>query len=371
LTQLANIGKYNRPSILITTSYLVPSKTLTIKSSYKNTNNVITVSNELVFNIPPLPSGKRYCGPCQLDDRSLCPQLDGICWKNYLDYEVFEPDKSADCLKTMSMICYPILLSKGMNDLQCAPFSSNFNITEMSIQPTLLYANYSSNGKSILLEFSNNIRKNTFLDCSEVFDQVTLKWLPSSKSCYWTSQKILSVDYDPQIGIIETLTINPNLFFYDYIYSQVSVKLTTLKINAPLFDSDVDIKGSLRISECDDVNLFASSMTNAIYPLVFKWDATFRPPLSNSTRAEFETILMNYQKYSSARIFVIPNKFLSRGTTISVTLSVKAAALDSSVIVKNANITVVGDTPKIKFRFLTTQFRESNYDSNTCICKFK
>ena len=176
-----------------------------------------------------LPCPKTYCGPCQLNDRSLCSQLAGICWTNYNDKcAVFS--MGGDCAIQMAKICYKIWKANGINDTQCADFVNYYNYTLMQIQPYLLNAYYKEDGKSFLLEFDQDMSQTGFTDASSIFDSTTLKWLPSPPSAQWINSKTLQVSYSPDGGIMETLTILPNTLYPSYKYAQVSVTASNFPV---------------------------------------------------------------------------------------------------------------------------------------------
>lgn len=174
---------------------------------------------------------RTYCGPCQLNDRSLCLQLNNVCWLNYTNGCELSPRNSSDCYTAIATICYNIWVANGTYDPQCVDFTSVFNFALMQAKPTLLSASYANDGQSFFLTFDQAINQIGFTDASAVFSDATLNWLPSSRIAKWLNQTTLQVTYQPQAGIMPSLTLKQNAIYSTYLYAQVAASAT----NFPVF----------------------------------------------------------------------------------------------------------------------------------------
>jgi len=363
--RLTKIGNFNKNNITVPDYDLVPDKLLFFKVRAVNLYNTNIISDYYNVTVPKIASGKRYCGPCQLNDRAKCVQFNNICWKDFLNYTVIDPFNSTECLKAMAPVCYSIWNYTSFDDPQCLDFKQFYNFTAMKIKPLLKSANYSSNGKFISLEFNEQIQQSQWYDCSSIFDATTTNWLPQSKSCRWTGPKILVVDYEPQIGIMQQLTIKSKSFYYDYEYAQESSDQTTLQIKLPPLDATLKITGITAVSECDTVNLFGTIVTPTLYPLSLKWEVTFEPALTEPILSEANTYFTPLKEFGKISSISIPSKMLKRGSKITATLSAKAANFDSNIISASTTINIFGDIPKIKFTSKSQFVVEVNGNKST------
>ena len=174
---------------------------------------------------------KRHCGACQLDDRELCVQLDGICWYDSSDKCERNSSISTDCLAAIYEICYDIWQSSNTNDPQCADFKNSFNMTLMELQPKILSAYYDTDGQSFLITFDQDMDPVWCLDAACIFDSNTMSWLPDPCSIQWDTPKILRVFYNPEVGIMPSFTVNPEALYIVYTYAMVEV----VAVNYPVF----------------------------------------------------------------------------------------------------------------------------------------
>ena len=173
---------------------------------------------------------KKYCGPCQLDDRNACLQLNDLCWSRF-DDKCAPVTVTWDCLLAVSKICYKIWLANGLSDIQCIDFASSINLDVMKARPNLLSASYAADGQSIILEFDRDMSRRGINDASAVFDSDTLRWFPNTRSIQWISFRILKVDYSPEVGLMEKLNILPNALYSSYMYAQEAVEATNFPVS--------------------------------------------------------------------------------------------------------------------------------------------
>ena len=230
ITRLRDIGNGNKTNFTIVDYDLFPGKTLNIRTTMHTPYYTEVLSNLESILVPPIASGKPYCGPCQLTDRTRCAQFNGVCWTDFMVYTITNPFNNTDCLKVMASECYTIWKATSLADTQCIDFLPYFNYTKMQIKPNVTGASYASNGKTITVTFTEPIYTVGFTDCTGIFEAATLNWLPTSKSARWVSSYKLEVDYDPQIGIMEEMQIKGGALYYDYPYSQESVSNGTIKV---------------------------------------------------------------------------------------------------------------------------------------------
>jgi len=303
----------------------------------------------LYFTVPPIASGKKYCGPCQLNDKAKCLQFNEICWKEWQDYKISAPTLSKDCLKNMAPICYEIWNTTSINNDQCLDFKTLYDFDKMKIKPKLLESRYAMSGKYIMLKFDQPILHNPWGDCSQIFNEDTLKWFPESKSCKWSSPTELDVEYDPEIGILEEMVVNGKLFYYDYDYAQFAADEIKLPVLLPTFDAVLKVTGLTSVSECDNVNLFGTLVSPTLYELNSKWNLTYIPPLTGSLLEEANTLLAPFSQFAERSSISIPNKLLKHGTKIYVTLIAKSAKFISKEINATTIVNVLDSAPRIMF----------------------
>jgi len=309
--------------------------------------NVITPYYSVM--VPNIASGKKYCGPCQLDDKSLCIQLNEICWKDWQDYKISAPTLSNDCLQNMASICYKIWNTTSVDNDQCLDFKTQYDFDKMSIKPKLLEARYAMSGKYIMLKFDQPIYRGAWGDCRQMFSSETLKWLPQPKACKWSNPTILDVTYDPEIGILEEMVVAGKYFRYDYEYSQLTVDDAKLPVLLPTFDAALKITGLTSLSECDTVNLFGTLVSPTLYELDSKWNVTYVPPLNGSLAQEAAEFLKPFSQFAERSSISIPNKLLKRGTKLNVTLIAKSSKFISKEINATTIVTIHDSSPKIMF----------------------
>jgi len=350
LLRISQIGNFNKSSIAIPFFDLIPGKTLVIRSKIVNPYLANTFSDYVIAVVPPIASGKPYCGPCQFADRSKCALLNNICWTDYLNHTVTEPLKTNDCLKLMAKMCYAIWLpANNTSDAQCSDFVNDFNFTLMKMKPVLISAKYSNTGEAIILEFNDAIWKEGFTDCNGLFDDNTNKWLPPEKSCRWSGPKTLVVDYNPEIGIMEEITIRPNTFYYGYRFAQIPADSVKLTIQLPSFEASLIINGISAVSECDTIELFGVVASPTLYPLSFKWDIHYDRNLTGDLKTEADKYFAPFQAFSQISAMQIPSKFISRGLTISITLTAMYAKFTNLVRIANKVVKVYENIPNIRF----------------------
>ena len=295
---------------------------------------------------------KAFCGPCQLADRTLCAQLNGICWIDYTNNTISNPFTTTDCLKAMAPICYNIWTTTNVSNSQCTDFTSFLDFTQMQIKVKLLSAILTSDGQYIILTFDKPIYTNNFIDCSTAFSQDTLNWLPASKSCTWTNSTVLSVSFSPDQGIPNNITIMPGNFSYNYIYCQQSADKTTINVTLPPPKMTVVIAGLTTISECDNLELLANLAGPSLYPLIYAWSISFIVTgslMSSQDIATANEYFQIYNNFSVLRPVSIPITYYRKDCVINVTLLATAATQDSDTVSQTVIVNIVGDIPKIKF----------------------
>ncbi len=351
LTRLSSSETVNNVTGITVADYdLYPGKVLSARTSVLTPYLTKIYSEILQVTVPPIASGKTYCGTCQFADRSICAQLNGICWSNYTNYSAAASVNTTDCLKAVAPVCYNIWLKNGLDDSQCADFVSYFNFTAMKIKPNATSAAYSADGKSILLTFDQPIYRDNYVSYYSVLQSDTLRWLPDGSGGRWTSSRTLLIDYSPEKGILTNLKLLPNATYYDYIYAQNPAENSTLTITLPSLSAKLSITGLTTVSACDTIGLYAVLASSTLYQLAYRWDVAFLPALSGTLAANASTYLSGYSEFRTNNSMIsVPSKFLSSGATVSFTLTAKAASYDLNTISSSLSVSVVGDIPKIKF----------------------
>jgi len=332
-------------------------KTLRISSRILAQDNTTAVSANLDVVVPPIAARKSYCGPCQLKDRSLCIQLNKICWIDYQNFTITTPIIYSDCLKAIAPICFNIWNTTGFNDPQCIDFVSHFNLTQMKSKPALVSASYSPSGKSLFLKFNTSIQAPVNAECSYAFDSITLKWLRNSRTCRKIESDTIEINYDPQVGIMEYLTINGNSFFYDYPYSPIAVDSTTIKIDTIPLGTEIIINGLNSYSECDSIDVFAITTKPVIYPLAFKWNIEYTENLQSSFKESFDNYFSQFTSdFSKNSALTIPYQFLKKGNSLKITAYAKSANTNSNILSATKEIKILGNVPKVKLMAKSKSF---------------
>jgi len=249
----------------------------------------------------------------------------------------------------MAAVCYQIYKSINGTDSQCADFAQFYNYTEMQIKPSVVAAVFANSGEFISLEFNQNMYKTGFTDCSNVFELSTVKWLPDSKSCKWSTVTTLQIDYNPDIGIMEQISIKSNSFYINNPYAQVSVDPITIPIKMPSFEASLRINSLSAISECDTLQLFGTITAQTLYPLTFKWNVFFEPKLPDSLIQEANEFFAPFLTYSQSSSMTVPSKFVIKGSRITATLYANYAKFPNLVVNATSSIRIYENIPKIKF----------------------
>jgi len=348
LSRFTTIGNFNKTEITIPSQDLIPGKAIKIRSRLTNAFDYETVANWITIVIPLISEGRIHCGPCQLNDRTKCAYLSGICWTNYNDISVTRPILSTDCKRLMAPICYPILLA-NKNDPQCKDFVAIYDLDAMKIKPLLLYVAFSTTGKSVILKFNAQIKQTNPIDYSLAFDPETLKWLPEPLTCTWLNSTSLAVRYDPEKGAMEKFTILADSFFYDYEYAIQSVDTTTLRVHKPAAVVDIDLQSLSDVSECDNIDVFAILKAATLYRLVFRWDIEYSAPVDDPLYVKAKEYFEKYRNYSSISAISIPSSLIRKDLNITIKMTAKAADVFSGEKLTTKIIRVHASVPKIKF----------------------
>ena len=295
---------------------------------------------------------RNYCGPCQFNDRTICSSLNGVCWVDYTNFTVNSPFNTTTCIKAVAPICFQIWNTSTVTDNQCLDFVQSLNFSQMGIKVHLMNATLTPDVLYLVANFDNAIYRTNFTDCSTLFSQNTLNWLSSAETCHWFNSTQLLIDYDISIGIPPSLTILPNVFHYDYVYSQVSADATTVPIVVPHVQISVVIAGLTQISECDNLELLANLASPIPFPLIFAWNVSFitvgqtmTEQALNATNNYFKT----YAAFGPLGPLTIASSYFVKGSSLNVTLLAKATSLDSDTATYTVVVNIVGDIPKIKF----------------------
>ena len=295
---------------------------------------------------------KSYCGPCQFNNRTICTSLNGLCWVDYNDFSVNSPLNTTTCLQAVAPICYQIWNTSKVTDSQCLDFVQSLNFTQMGIKVNLTNATFSSDALYIIANFDNPIYRIGFTDCSTVFPQSFLNWLPAGYACSWFNSTMLQVNFDPTVGAPPSITIMPNSFHYDYPYSMVSADAATVPIVLPHLQLNMIIAGLTMISECDNLELLANIASPIPFPLVFAWNISFIT-VGQAMSAQALNATNNYFKafsvFGTLKPLTIASSYYVKDSSLNVTLFAKAASGDSDTASTWVIVNIVGDIPKIKF----------------------
>ena len=112
----------------------------------------------------------------------------------------------------------------------------------------------------------------------------------------------------------------------------------------------IDIKGSLTVSECDNIQLNAVLFSQCIYPLQFKWVITFLSAgsLSSTQQRDALNYFKTYSTFSSTNSISIPHNYFSSDCVLDVVLSAQTTQ-GYGYTTANAKVTVKANIPTIKF----------------------
>lgn len=225
-----NATSFNQSSITIYNYDLFPGWGFRIRSRILTPFNNTIYSGNFTLLVPNIASGKYYCGACQLNDKSLCAQLNDVCWVYYMNYTITSPFNTSDCLAAMAPICYNIWKVNGTSDYQCLDFIYSFNYNLMKLKPKISSGTYSTDGQSILITFSSDISCSRIPDATSIFDSVTLNWLPADHTMTCPYTNTIQVAYDPRKGYVNNLNFLPNSIYSSYTYAQEPMDSVSLPV---------------------------------------------------------------------------------------------------------------------------------------------
>ena len=255
----------------------------------------------------------------------------------------------------MAPICYQIWNTSSVADSQCLDFAQSLNYTQMALKVKLTNATLSSDVLYILAIFDNPVYRTGFTDCSTVFSQSFLNWLPAGYACNWFNSTMLQVNFDISVGIPPSITILSNAFHYDYAYSQVNSDAATVPVVVPHVQINVIIAGLTTISECDNLELLANLASPIPFPLIFAWNVSFIT-VGQTMSAKALTATKNYFKaystFGPLQPLTISSSNFVKDSSLNVTLLAKAASLDSDTASYSVIVNIVGDNWVNYFLFL-------------------
>lgn len=228
--RFAALKNINASTISIVDYDLFPDYQLVVQSFIIDVFTNTSSSNQITITVPKIKNGKEFCGPCQFRDRSKCLPFNNFCWANYMDHKVLFPFNSSDCFKSMYKECYKIWRLNGTKDDQCLGFVPYMNFTLMQTKVSVNDAIFSTNGKKITITFNDSILKDELESGSEIFNPVTINWLPDSRTVTWVDSKTLEVEYNPQKGILNTMTLKAGAVFYNYPYAMEPIVNLTFPV---------------------------------------------------------------------------------------------------------------------------------------------
>ena len=296
---------------------------------------------------------KSFCGPCQFTDRTACDKLMGFCWVDYKNYTIQNPLNTSDCLKAIAPICYKIWTTTDQKDPQCLDYVPIFDLTSMKTKVKILSANLTLDGLYIYVNFDKPVWRNDFTDCSTVFSQDTLNWLPDGKTCKWFNSTQLQVDFVYTTGVPSFLKINAKSFYYDYAYSQESADVTSVPVTKPPPPKmTVVIAGLTSLSECDNLELLANLASATLYPLVFAWNISFITVgklITPKALTAANNVFLTYSTFGDLKPISIASTYYRSGSSINVTLLAKASPRGTEIASQTVVVNIVADIPKIKF----------------------
>ena len=293
-----------------------------------------------------------YCGSCQFNDRTLCSNLTGVCWVNFNNFNISIPLNTSACLKAVAPICYGIWKTSNQSDPQCLNFVQYFDFSQMMTKVGLTAAILSSDGLYLNVIFDKPVWTTDFTDCTTVFSQDTLNWLPAGKTCTWFNSTMLQVDFVAANGVPPTITIMPNTFKFNYLYCQEYAWATTVPVTLPPPKMSVVIAGLTMISECDTLELLANLASPSLYPLNFAWNISFITVgklISTQALAAANNYFQTYSTFGGLTPITISSSYYRRDSTLNVTLLATGATVVTDVISKSVIVNIMGDIPKIKF----------------------
>ena len=230
MTTLKEFTDNSDNSITIESTDLFPGQSLVIKASVKTAYGNTITSESLVVVVPQIASGKVYCGPCQLADREMCANLNGVCWDSEKNPTAKVQVSESECVGALATACFDIWKEHGTSDRQCEDFVDIMDFDKMSIRPTVINASYLADGSGILINFSHPMAQAGFTDCSQYFEDDTLNYLPESYPGQWVAPNQLLVEFSIENGILDEISIAADTLFYDYKYAQAAVEKDTHEV---------------------------------------------------------------------------------------------------------------------------------------------
>ena len=317
--------------------------TLNIAVTAISKDNNITASGS--YNLPIPPSANIYCGPCQLTDRGICEQLNGVCWNDFDNVAETPFTRNNNCLLRMAPICYKIWKANGFNtnDQQCKEYLPFYNISQMIQKPALVNSTQVLNGKPIIsLEFDTMINNSTLYDCGFIFTSESLQKLGPNPSCLWITQKRLEIIYSPLSDYATNITIKEGIIRTSYTYSMETMESFTAYFTPPAISFWLKLSAPKSAPPSSPITLRAEASPD--YPVVWTYAWSIKYISQNFSTQEEENAMVIFKKFQAYsqdnKVIVLPISILYPNNNLKVTLNAKNQYSNSVFIdEKGLNIT--------------------------------
>ena len=123
------------------------------------------------------------------------------------------------------------------------------------------------------------------------------------------------------------------------------------------------------VSECDNIQLKATLLSQCIYPIQFKWNITFStlgPGFSASQQEEALNYFQTFSTYSSITDINIPSKYFVKNSVLNVILTAETTS-NMGLTTTSTQVTIQANLPTIKFTEKSPNTAEFPSDSPTIV----
>ncbi|KAL4482882.1 hypothetical protein ABPG74_018908 [Tetrahymena malaccensis] len=273
---------------------------------------------------------------------SICPngyqQQDQTCLlTNQIVYNCLNKTcRSCSSAQSNTCIdCYPgIDLINGSCKCPQDPRNLNYYYCSDNNKIAVVQANFSNQNPTLTLEFGLNLSQIASIQCSEIFDSITLNLLGSSQCAINKSQVIVSLSQDAQIMANYTIGIDNNSKKLQFQGSQQAIDtIYFFSINQQPVSPQVNIKYDQTINSCSDITFSIQSIENDAGRgfFSFQWQLDQSQIFDQQTLQNLNNAIKNANKIQSQTL-IIPKFTIPPNSSLAVQLSYMLKVYSSNVI---------------------------------------
>ena len=350
VSALQSYANTTYPKLLLPGYTLARGATIQVSLTVSDSTTGISASTSISF-ITDSTGTNVYCGPCQLDNRALCSQFNGICWKDFNNGSE-SPNYSDTCLWQMASICYE-LWKNNPSDPQCSNFNLNLSYSLMSKIPAALNGNHTTgDGSIITINFDMNISNSQLTNCAMVLTAASLRAISPDYSCTWINKTQYQIKYVPSgNNFIKNITLKSGVIAFDYLYSQVYMQETNLQVIPPILITKASLIAPATASVCATLTLSLLPVPDQSNFWQFAWKIIYSSGNYTANEKQIaEKYFAQYEAWTETnRIISIPSTYLYSNSILKVVANAKNS-FSTGIIVNEANINLSSSLPSVTFK---------------------